>query len=179
MDPVRTGLNLTLCGLHLSHYHYYCKSTNFGVLLYLANLANCVFLLIFIVPTYVNYVDRTLHRWGDAKFNSREITLFRETPNFIAAKICWFTGYCDWSVPTWMLHKVSNLTNPTCYWQIITQSLLCNSVLFWYNLQHTKGTSVRTCSQNIRYIAQSKLNKNFLGAKYMAKASLSQHIHGN
>ena len=45
-----------------------------------------------------------------------------------------------------------------CYWQIITQSLLCNSVLFWYNLQHTKGTSVRTCPQNIRYIAQSKLN---------------------
>ena len=24
--------------------------------------------------------------WGDAKFNSRQITLFWETPNFIAAK---------------------------------------------------------------------------------------------
>ena len=42
----------------------YCKSTNFGVLLYLANLANCVFSLIFVTPTYVNYVDRTLHRRG-------------------------------------------------------------------------------------------------------------------
>ena len=69
----------------------YCKSTNVGVLLYLANLANCVFSLIFVAPTHVNYVDRTLHRRGDAKFNSRQITLFWETPNFIAAKICWFT----------------------------------------------------------------------------------------
>ena len=40
----------------------YCKSTNFGVLLYLANLANCVFSLIF-VPANI-YVDRTLHRWA-------------------------------------------------------------------------------------------------------------------
>ena len=30
----------------------YCKSTNFGVLLYLANLANCVFSLIFVPPTF-------------------------------------------------------------------------------------------------------------------------------
>ena len=38
----------------------YCKSTNFGVLLYLANLANCVFSLIFVAANI--YVDRTLHR---------------------------------------------------------------------------------------------------------------------
>ena len=38
----------------------YCKSTNFGVLLYLANLANCVFSLIFVAAKI--YVDRTLHR---------------------------------------------------------------------------------------------------------------------
>ena len=48
---------------------------------------------IFVAPPYVNYVDRTVHRQGDAKFNSRQITLFWETPNFIAAKICWFTVY--------------------------------------------------------------------------------------
>ena len=54
----------------------YCKSTNVGVVLYLANLGNCVFSLIFVEPTSVNYVDRTLHRRGDAKFNSRQITLF-------------------------------------------------------------------------------------------------------
>ena len=76
----------------------YCKSTNFGVLLY---LANCVFSLIFVAPTYVNYVDRTLHRLGDAKFNSRQITLFWEMPNLIATKICWFT----------VLH---NMKNPIC-----------------------------------------------------------------
>ena len=38
----------------------YCKSTNFGVLLYLAKLANCVFSLIFVAAKI--YVDRTLHR---------------------------------------------------------------------------------------------------------------------
>ena len=38
----------------------YCKSTNFGVLLYLANLANCVSSLIFVAANI--YVDRTLHR---------------------------------------------------------------------------------------------------------------------
>ena len=38
----------------------YCKSTNFGVLLYLANLVNCVFSLIFVAANI--YVDRTLHR---------------------------------------------------------------------------------------------------------------------
>ena len=38
----------------------YCKSTNFGVLLYLANLANCVFSLIFVAAK--KYVDRTLYR---------------------------------------------------------------------------------------------------------------------
>ena len=27
--------------------------------------------------------------------------------------------------------------------------------LLWYNLQHTKGTSIRTRSQNTRYMAQS------------------------
>ena len=31
----------------------YSKSTIFGVLLYLANLANCVFSLIYVAPTYV------------------------------------------------------------------------------------------------------------------------------
>ena len=36
----------------------YCKSTNFGVLLYLANLANCVFSLIFVAANI--YADRTL-----------------------------------------------------------------------------------------------------------------------
>ena len=51
----------------------YCKSTNFGMLLY---LADCVFSLIFGAPTYVNYVDRTVHRRGDAKFNSCQTTLF-------------------------------------------------------------------------------------------------------
>ena len=40
--------------------HAYCKSTNFGVLLYLVDLANCVFLLIFVAANI--YVDRTLHR---------------------------------------------------------------------------------------------------------------------
>ena len=48
--------------------------------------------------------------------------------------------------------------------------------LLWYNLRHTKGTSVRTRSQNTRYMAQSKLTMNFLGAKYMAQANLS-HAH--
>ena len=38
----------------------YCKSTNFGVLLYLANLANCVSSLIFVAANI--YVDCTLHR---------------------------------------------------------------------------------------------------------------------
>ena len=38
----------------------YCKSTNFGVLLYLVNLAICVFSLIFVAANI--YVDRTLHR---------------------------------------------------------------------------------------------------------------------
>ena len=38
----------------------YCKSTNFGVLLYLANLANCESSLIFVAANI--YVDRTLHR---------------------------------------------------------------------------------------------------------------------
>ena len=61
----RSRLKVLIADLYM-----YCKSTNFGVLLYLANLANCVFSLIFVAPTYVNYVDRTLHRWGDAKFNS-------------------------------------------------------------------------------------------------------------
>ena len=65
---------IRVCGIRVCSY--YCKSTNFGVLLYLANLANCVFSQIFVTPTYVNYVDRTLHRRGDAKFNSRQITLF-------------------------------------------------------------------------------------------------------
>ena len=64
----------------------YCKSTNFGVLLYLANLVNCVFSLIFVAANI--YVDRTLHRRAAGR---RQITLFWETPNFIAAKICWFT----------------------------------------------------------------------------------------
>ena len=40
--------------------NHYCKSTNFGVLLYLANLANCVSSLIFVAANI--YVDRTLHR---------------------------------------------------------------------------------------------------------------------
>ena len=40
----------------------YCKSTNFGVLLYLANLANSVSSLIFVAANI--YVDRTLHRWA-------------------------------------------------------------------------------------------------------------------
>ena len=39
------------------NYYRYCKSTNFGVLLY---LANCVFSLIFVAANI--YVDRTLHR---------------------------------------------------------------------------------------------------------------------
>ena len=48
-----------------------CHTVNqqiFGVLLYLANLANCVFSLIFVAANI--YVDRTLHRRaaGDAKF---------------------------------------------------------------------------------------------------------------
>ena len=38
----------------------YCKSTNFGMVLYLANLANCVSSLIFVAANI--YVDRTLHR---------------------------------------------------------------------------------------------------------------------
>ena len=56
-------------------------------------LANCGISLIFVAANilYVSDADRTLHRRGDAKFNSRQITLFWEAPNFIAAKICWFT----------------------------------------------------------------------------------------
>ena len=56
----------------------YCKSTNFGVLLY---LANCVCSLIFVAASI--YVDRTLHRQGAGR---RQITFLR-TQNFIAAKI--------------------------------------------------------------------------------------------
>ena len=43
-----------------TNFWEYCKSTNFGVLLYLTNLANCAFSLIFIAANI--YVDRTLHR---------------------------------------------------------------------------------------------------------------------
>ena len=50
----------------------YCKSTNFGVLSY---LANCIILIIF-VTTYGSDVDSTLHRQADAKFKSHQITLF-------------------------------------------------------------------------------------------------------
>ena len=73
LDNVNVGhmFNL-LCSLG----NMYCKSTNFSVPLYLANLANYVFSLIFVAPTYVNFVDRTLCRRGDAKFNSLQITLF-------------------------------------------------------------------------------------------------------
>ena len=53
--------------------HIYCKLTNFGVLLYLANLANCVFSLIFVAAKI--YVDRTLHRRAAGRRQS-EITLF-------------------------------------------------------------------------------------------------------
>ena len=54
---------------------FYCKSTNFGLLLY---LANCVFSLIFVAANIrsLSDVDRTLHR--------------RETPNLIAAKSLYF-----------------------------------------------------------------------------------------
>ena len=46
---------------HYDHLSFeYCKLTNFGVLLYLANLASCVFSLIFVAANI--YVDRTLHR---------------------------------------------------------------------------------------------------------------------
>ena len=44
----------------INKQNVYCKSTNFGVLLYLANLANCVSSLIFVAANI--YVDRTLHR---------------------------------------------------------------------------------------------------------------------
>ena len=43
--------------LRLANIFSYCKSTNFGVLLY---LANCVSSLIFLAANI--YVDRTLHR---------------------------------------------------------------------------------------------------------------------
>ena len=46
-------LNFEICNVR------YCKSANFGVLLYLANLANCVSSLIFVAANI--YVDRTLH----------------------------------------------------------------------------------------------------------------------
>ena len=42
-------------------------------------------------PTYTSIVHCIDGPRGDAKFNSRQITLFWETSNFIAAKICWFT----------------------------------------------------------------------------------------
>ena len=42
-------------------------------------------------PTYTSVVHCIDRPRGDAKFNSRQITLFWETPNFIAAKIYWFT----------------------------------------------------------------------------------------
>ena len=45
---------------HTHRKSVYCKSTHFGVLLYLANLANCVSSLIFVAANI--YVDRTLHR---------------------------------------------------------------------------------------------------------------------
>ena len=55
----------------------YCKSTNFGVLLYLANLANCVF---FANICRANIRDRTLivH------------CIDGETPSLIAAKSLYF-----------------------------------------------------------------------------------------
>ena len=55
----------------------------------------------------IKTVDRTLHRRGDAKFNSRQITIFWEMPNFIAAKICWFT--VSWSAETMVTEKVLQL----------------------------------------------------------------------
>ena len=50
-----TNNMITLCvGVQLcARYYTYCKSTNFGVLLYLANLTNCMFSLIYVKPTYV------------------------------------------------------------------------------------------------------------------------------
>ena len=39
---------------------HYCKSTNFAMLLYLANLANCVSSLVFVAANI--YIDCTLHR---------------------------------------------------------------------------------------------------------------------
>ena len=69
----------------------YCKSTNFGVLLY---LVNCVFSLIFVAANiYIDHTSCMDGPWGDPKFNSRQITLFWEMPKFIAAKICWFTVF--------------------------------------------------------------------------------------
>ena len=72
---ITNNIYITCCNTAQSitkHTGIYCKAINFGVLLYLVNLANCVFSLIFVAPKYVNYVDRTLHRQGDAKFNSRQ-----------------------------------------------------------------------------------------------------------
>ena len=64
-----------------------------------------------------SYVDRTLHRRGDAKFNSRQITLFWEKPNFIAAKICWFTVICSaYRLCLWILVvKYLNFRDPVFF----------------------------------------------------------------
>ena len=56
--PFKVTLDNSYNTLHF--IDVYCKSTNFGVLLYLANLANCVSSLIFVAANI--YVDRTLHR---------------------------------------------------------------------------------------------------------------------
>ena len=59
----------------VSTFQLYCKSTNFGVLLYLANLANCVISPIFVAAN--TYVDRCIDGpRRDAK-NSRQINVNR------------------------------------------------------------------------------------------------------
>ena len=63
VDNGTSVLTVTEIGTSVSWYGEnatYCKSTNFGVLLYLANLANCVFSPIFVIANI--YVDCTLHR---------------------------------------------------------------------------------------------------------------------
>ena len=53
--------------MHLQLVHTMCRvgTVNQQILAcYILYLANSMFSLIFVASTYVNYVDRILHRWG-------------------------------------------------------------------------------------------------------------------
>ena len=91
----------------------YCKSTNFAVLLYLANLANCVFSLIYICPA--NIRDRTLivH------------CIDGETPNLIATKSLFLRNTKFYSRQNLLIYSISFFFLFVCFMVIFLISYIC------------------------------------------------------